>query len=205
MARINGINSDYILGPDGIVEVPPSPGNLDLKLFLCPYKEPNGLEATSGTCTGTDAACPHAGAKTGHALVHLSETQGIRLATDAGTHLQLHQNSGPDAGKISLRPAAAVVRVEGSLELSAGGHTFHLGTHATGVQLDGALQLVAGGHTLSITPSATGITVQHANGARVVFKPNGDLDLITKNNTGVVTIQGNLVVSGTLSRQGQIL
>lgn len=181
MARINGINSDYILGPDGIVEVPPLPGNLDLKLFLCPYKEPNALEATSGTCTGTDSACPHDGPKTGHALVHLSETQGVRLATDSGTQLRLHQNSGVDAGKISLSPAAAVVKVNGGMEM------------------------VAGGHTLTITPSATGITVQHANGARVVFLPTGDLQLITKANTGTVTIQGNLVVTGTVTRQGQII
>lgn len=181
MGRINGINSDYILGPDGIIEVPHTPGTLDLKLFLCPYDQPNALQETSGTCTGTEAACPNAGPKTGHALVHLNETSGISLQTDGGTTLRVHQNSGPDAGKISFSPAAAIVKV------------------------NGAIELVAGGHTITITPSATGISFQHSNGAQVVFKPTGDLDLITKNNTGTVNIKGNLVVTGTVTRQGQII
>lgn len=181
MARINGINSDYAMIDGAITKVEPSPANLELKLFLCPYAQPNGLEAESGTCSGLEASCPHPNPKTGHALVHLSQTEGLKLCTDGGTLVQLNQNAGGNPGVILLHPAGGKVMV------------------------DGAVELVAGGHTLTITPSGTGITLQHANGAKVVFKPNGDLDLVTKNNTGTVNIQGNLVVSGTLSRQGQLL
>jgi hypothetical protein len=178
MGRINGINSDYKKIDGTITKVTPEPANLELKLFLCPYDEPNGLEEESGICNGLKGSCPNAGPKSGHALLHLSQTEGINLVTDDGTKLQLHQNTGPNAGVIALSPASGKVRI------------------------DGAVELVAGGHTLTITPSGTGITLQHANGARVVFKTNGDLDLVTKNNTGTVNIQGNLVVSGTLSRNG---
>lgn len=178
MARINGVNSDYIMQEGAIIAVDPKPANLELKLFLCPHEQKNALEAESNTCTGVDTLCPSPALKTGHALLHLSQTEGIKLKTDGGNELRLHQNSGQDAGVILLKPASKV-------------------------KVTGVMELVAGGHTITITPSATGVTLQHANGARVVFKANGDLDLVTKNNTGTVNIQGNLVVSGTLSRQGQ--
>lgn len=178
MGRINGINSDYAMIDGAIAKVEPNPANLELKLFLCPYEQPNGLEAESGTCNGLKTTCPNPGPKTGHALLHLSQTEGIKLVTDDGTKLQLFQNAGGNAGLIALSPAGGKVHI------------------------DGAMELVAAGHTLTVTPSAAGITLQHANGSRVVFKANGDLELVTKNNAGTVTIQGNLVVSGTLTRNG---
>jgi hypothetical protein len=178
MARINGINSDYAMVDGAIAKVEPNPANLELKLFLCPYEQPNGLEAESGTCNGLKTTCPNPGPKTGHALVHLSQNEGIKLVTDDGTMLQLHQNSGGSPGQIVLHPAGTKVKIESALEL------------------------VAGGHTITITPSAQGVTLQHTGGASVVFKPNGGMDILTLNNTGTVTIQGNLVVSGTLTRQG---
>lgn len=178
MARINGINSDYVLQGDQIIEIDPKPANLELKLFICPHDQNNALQAENSVCTGEDSACPNPGAKSGHALVHLSQNGGIRLVTDGGTELQLHQNSGPDAGVIALRPAGAKVHLEGALELEAGGRT------------------------LTITPSGAGVTIA-SGGAQVRMLPNGNLDLITQGNSGTVTVQGNLVVSGTLTRQGQ--
>ncbi|HHG85209.1 MAG TPA: hypothetical protein ENJ82_10735 [Bacteroidetes bacterium] len=178
MGRINGVNSDYTRQGDGIIEVTPKPANLELKMFICPHDQKNALEAESAICTGLDSACPNPGPKTGHALLHLSESEGLRLGTDAGTELRLHQNTGPDAGKIVLSPAASEVRIVG------------------------ALKLEAGGQTVTITPSAAGISIA-GGGAEIVLKPNGDLDLVTQNGTGTVNIMGNLVVSGTLTRTGQ--
>jgi hypothetical protein len=181
MARINGINSDFAMVGGKIDKVTPTPANLELKLFLCPYEQNNALEAESGVCNGLNSTCPNPGPKTGHAIVHLSQNEGISLVTDGGTKLQLHQNSGPNAGTIALSPANAKVRI------------------------NGALEIVSQGQTFTITPSPAGITLQHTNGAGVVLKANGDIDLITKNNTGNVNIQGNLIVSGTVTRQGELL
>ncbi len=214
MGRINGVNSDYKMIGGAIGKVEPNPANLELKLFLCPYEQHNELEAETGTCAGIDTVCPNPGPKLGHALLHLSQTEGITLKTDGGTTLQLHQNAGPTPGLIAMTPAGGKVRVNGAMELVAGGHTISMTPSATGVALQhtngakldfkvgGAMEIVAGGQSITITQSAAGITLQHTNGSKVVFKPNGNLDLITNNNTGTVNIQGNLVVSGTLSRNG---
>ncbi|MCB9232794.1 MAG: hypothetical protein H6581_14075 [Bacteroidia bacterium] len=184
MARINGVNSDYKF-INGIVDKswkPPLPApNLEMKLFICPYEEKNALEADNNICVGEDNACPHAVTQNGHAFVHLSQTEGIKLKTDGGTQIQLEQNSGGGTGKITLNPASGTTHFNGEIEL------------------------VANGHTIKISPLGTGISLKHTNGAEVVFKANGGLDLITKNNTGTVNIQGNLVVSGTLTRQGQAI
>ncbi|MEM0995717.1 MAG: hypothetical protein AAGN35_01500 [Bacteroidota bacterium] len=178
MARINGVNSDYIKQGDGIIEVDPKPANLEMKLFICPYGQPSSLEAESNYCDGTDSGCPNsAGNDPGHALMQLSQSDGVRLQADGGNELRVHQGNGP----ITLAPASGTVEVSG------------------------ALTLEVDGQRLSITPSTAGIMLEHTNGARVVFLPNGDLDLITKNNSGTVNIQGNLVVSGTLTRMGVVL
>jgi hypothetical protein len=186
MGRINGINSDYkMIGgqikPSVPEAIPPAPligaPPLELKLFICPYNQPSALqsEVEALICDGTNATCPTL--NVGHALVHLSQTDGIKLTAGLENTVQVAQN-----GMIALSP-----------------------TNGQTVQVNGPLVVLANGHTLTITPSAAGITLQHANGAKVVFKPNGDMDLVTKNNTGTVNIQGNLVVSGTLTRQGQQL
>lgn len=216
MARINGINSDYRMVGGKVQEVSPAPlpppANLDLKLWICPAGSPNGLEAETGTCTGLNTTCPSAHA--GHALVHLSETEGLKLVTDAGTSLQLFQNSGPNAGQIVLHPAAAKVHVDGVLELTAGGHTVTITPSAAGITVqhagggavkfksNGSLELTTGGQTVTVSGTGTALTIAHANGSQVAFKNSGGLDLVTNGGTGTVNISGNLVVSGTLTRNG---
>lgn len=177
MARINGVNSDYIKQGDGIIEVDPRPANLEMKLFICPHEQNSALEAENNICIGEDSACPNPGPKTGHAMVQLSQNNGIRMMAGDDNLLQVHQGS----GSIEMSPASGQV------------------------QVNGAIRLVANGHTITIVPSASGISMTHTNGASVEFKPNGDLDLNTKNSSGTVNIQGNLVVSGTVTRQGQII
>jgi hypothetical protein len=185
MGRINGINSDYAMknGAVGPVFPPakppmaplPSAPRVDMKLFICPYNQPNGLEAEGTVCTGVDASCPHVPEKTGHALLSLNQDQGIQLIAGPGNKVQIDQS-----GAIVLAPTTKVV-VGKTLEITADSQTF------------------------TVTPSSAGITLQHANGARVVFKANGDMELVTKNNSGTVSIQGNLVVSGTVMRNGQVI
>lgn len=216
MARINGINSDYRMVGGKVQEVSPAPlpppANLDLKLWICPAGSPNGLEAESGTCNGLNTTCPSGHA--GHALINLSETEGLKLITDAGTSLQLHQNSGPKAGQIVLHPAAALVHVDGALELAAGGQTVTITPDATGITVqhvsgamlkfktNGSIDLTMSGQTLNIATGGNALNLTHNNGSKVAFKTNGGMDLVTNGGTGTVNISGNLVVSGTLTRNG---
>ncbi|MEO1261098.1 MAG: hypothetical protein AAFZ15_20015 [Bacteroidota bacterium] len=99
MARINGVNSDFHLQTNG--EIKEDQGDpLFMKLFICPYNEPNALEEASGAvCTGIDTACPATPNKTGHALVELNQDNGITLRTDNGNNLQVDQG-----GNIRLNP-----------------------------------------------------------------------------------------------------
>ncbi|MEM7039017.1 MAG: hypothetical protein AAF570_18700, partial [Bacteroidota bacterium] len=138
----------------------------------------------------------------GHALFHMSQTEGLRLQTDAGNELRLHQFSGPDAGLIELKPAAEKVRVHGALELTQTNKSLQLQASNTG-----ALQIQLGGQTLTISMSNSpaGISIENGHGAQVILENNGDLQLTTNNNSGKVKIKGNLEIDGTLTRQGQVI
>lgn len=221
MARINGVNSDYKM-VSGKIAGPLTPPSLDLKLWICPDNKKNGLELDAPECVGLKGSCiTHVA---GHAMVHLSQTDGISLVTDGPsnadhTRLQLFQQSGPNAGKIVLHPtgAAPTVAVDGLIQLTANGHTVTITPSGTGITIQhaggasvkfeagGTLKLTAGAQTVTVSEAGGGLRLSHANGSSVTLKTNGGMDLITSNNTGTVNIQGNLVVSGTLSRQGQQL
>jgi flagellar basal body rod protein FlgF len=206
MARINGINSDYRMIGGKIQEVLPPPANLELKLFICPTAQPNGLEAEAATCNGQNTTCPSA--HVGHALLHMHQVDGIKLVTDNGNMLQLNQ-----AGVIALSPPTKV-QVTSPLEVVKDGQTITVTPSGTGVLVqhtggssirfksNGTLEITTGGQTVTISGSGSGMDMLHPNGSKVTFKSNGGMDLVTNNNTGTVTIQGNLVVSGTLTRNG---
>lgn len=190
MARINGINSDYKKMGDGIVEVSPQPSNLELKLFLCPYGEPNQLEEESGVCTGTEAACPHPAPKNGHAMVALSQSEGIRLQTDGNNQLRLFQTSDPShPGSIHLNPTnAGEAKVNGDFRVDGE------------AEFRGDFQVrTSNGNTILIDVSSSTVTVRNSSGARIVLKSNGDMDLHTSGNNGNVKVHGNLLVTGTVT------
>lgn len=111
MGRVNGGNSDYIfkggaISPQvemaggvpipaaGVAAVP----ELYLKIYICPHGKPSALETETAAeqCKGLKATCPQAGAKKGHALVHLHQETGLELVTD---NSRIHLNQ---AGKIAL-------------------------------------------------------------------------------------------------------
>ena len=184
MARINGINSDYKKTGESILPVEPPPSNLELKLFLCPYGEPNQLEAESNVCTGTDTACPHSPQDSGHAMVHLSQADGIRLQTDSDNQLRLFQKDDQNfPGSIHLSPSSpGEAKVNGKL------------------RVDGNFEVrTSNGNTVLINVTGSTVTVRNSSGARIVLKSNGDMDLHTSGNNGNVKVHGNLLVTGTVT------
>ncbi|MEM6263411.1 MAG: hypothetical protein AAGI38_12940 [Bacteroidota bacterium] len=176
MARINGTNSDYVFDAvsGGVVEVPDPKPAVEMRLFICPYDMPNTLEdqgSEPSRCIGIDEDCPNP-TKSGHALMHLHQNDGITLRTDNRNILQLTQN-----GDIQLRPSTGgQAEVRGIFEVRQ-----------------------ASGNTVLLEVGPSDVRIRAVNGAEVVIRSNGNIDLITENNAGTVNIQGNLVVSGTIN------
>jgi hypothetical protein len=196
--RIKGVNSEYERNADNeVVPVTPPPGKLFLKIFICPYNQPSRMEAPSGTpvCEGTDTQCPEFGhpdpedPNPGHAMIHLDEGDGIKLVTDGGNQIQLNQG-----GNILLSPTAAgSVRVNGAFVISGN------------VEANGAFVIKnSSGSQVVVDVSENTISLQTTTGAKILLKADGNIELFTQNNTGMVKINGNARVTGDLTVDGTI-
>lgn len=178
MGRINGENSDYELVDGQIQQVDPFQ-TLELRLFICPYDQPNKLEplnGASGRCTGIKSACPHVPEKNGHALVHLHQNEGVSLIADNNNELKVDQS-----GNIQLNPVA-------------GGE----------VQIKGKLRLTIGSNTLLEVGDNNEVVLQSPSGAQVKLQQNGSIDVTPKsgstiNLNGDVAVTGNITASGTIT------
>ena len=167
MGRINGENSDYKLVDGQIQPVDPFQ-TLELRLFICPYNQPNKLEPLDdalGRCTGIVSVCPHVSQKNGHALIHLHQNEGISLVTDNNNQLRLDQN-----GNIQLNPAA-------------GGE----------VQIKGKLKLTIGGNNLEVGYNNE-VMLQSASGAQVILKQDGSIDITPKSDS-TINLKGDVAVT----------
>ncbi|HEY9858156.1 MAG TPA: hypothetical protein V6D16_01535 [Candidatus Obscuribacterales bacterium] len=178
MVRIKGENSDYkyVAATGQIHEVQPTPEQLYLQLFICPYDHPSRVEAheaETDCCVGTDSDCPHNQSSetvTGHALIRLDEKTGISLVAGDRNQIILDQS-----GKILLCPSdTGQVEIHGNL-------TLH---HPNLPQV-------------SLDISERGITLQSPSGAHIHLDPQGNIDL-TPAPQGHVRIHGNLEVTGTI-------
>jgi hypothetical protein len=181
MVRIKGENSDYKYdrATATIREVQPSPEQLYLQLFVCPYDHPSPVEANAGAdscCHGTDHLCPQATAAslaTGHALVRLDQKTGISLVTDRRNQIVLDQS-----GKIQLCPSEdGRVEVQGPL----------------------IVQTQYRQNKVQLEVSDRGIRLQ-VGSASVIIDPAGNLDL-SPSPTGKVRIHGDLDIQGQIEAQ----
>ncbi len=188
MARTKGVNSDYLFNDDtqAIEEQVPFPKQLFMKIFLCPHNMPSHIEPPvlrddkKLRCEGEDATCPGGG---GHVLLSLHQSEGIKLV--AG-------NQAPGISLIADDGARLDVKQDGTLRLAPS---------ATGrVEVPGTLVVQrADGIQVLLSISDHEIAVGVEGGAQVVLKQGGDIDLKTRNQTGTVTVYGNLVVTGELN------
>ena len=186
MARINGVNSDYQFddGTGQITEVyddsktvaqnPP----VEMKLFICPYNKPNGLEDLDGEssrCEGTNTSCPNP-VKTGHAHLHLHTSQGAILQADNDNRIQVDQ-----AGDIQLSP-------------SSGGE----------VLVDGIIRVKRAGQSapdFTIEAKSNEVWLESSYGSKIVFRSNGNIDLYPATTSDTVRVRGKLQVDGTINNQ----
>lgn len=184
MVRIKGENSDYqyVAATGQIHPVHPTPDQLYLQLFICPYDHPSRVEVhdtAADCCVGTDAGCPHGHSGepvAGHALIRLDEKTGISLVTGDRNQIILDQS-----GKILLCPSAqGQVEIHGTL-------TLH---HPSLPQV-------------SLAISEQGIILQSPAGAQIHLDPYGNIDL-TPTPQGNVRIHGNLEVTGTIHSKDSI-
>lgn len=143
------------------------PDPLNMKLFICPYKEDSALEAENNTCEGTKAACPHGAGSIGHAMIELHENNGIELTTDDGNQLTLKQD-----GNILLHP-----------------------TSSGAVEVRGKLVVKSSNGTQTVIDAATGeVTLKAGTGAEIVMNSNGQISIKgTITIDGGLTVNGTFV------------
>lgn len=177
MARINGVNSDYKWMGDGVQPVELESGGrlidgtrypdpLNMKIFICPYKENSALEAEGDTCEGTNTSCPNGSGSDGHAMIELHEENGIELTTDDGNQLAVKQD-----GNIVLHP-----------------------TSSGAVEVHGQLIVKTSNGAQTVIDAASGRITLTAGSAEIVLNSNGQIS-INGNITldGNLTVNGAFV------------
>lgn len=212
MARVNGVNSDYQLINGTIQEVSSEPAELYMKIFICPYRQPNALEPLNGAsrrCEGIDSLCPKGDkgdGALGHAMIQLHQGEGIKLITDKDNRLVLDQEgnirlSPSINGKAEVNGAFVIKRKSGEEVL------LDVSLNKISLQVDGGPKIHIDGNRVQVIKQSSpkkvivditedDITLEADSGAKVSLKQNGDIDLHTKANSGTVTIHGNLHVTG---------
>jgi hypothetical protein len=224
--RIKGVNSDYQFAEGKIEKVEPEPSEVYLKIFFCPYHQPSRLESEESYCEGTSAACPNEDDKSGHALIHLHQKEGIALVTDHAL-IHLHQTDGirlvndenhiaikKDENIISLSPSADgraevdgvfVIKRKNEEEIFVEVSDGRISMQASGgpkVYIDGTgIRVVKQTDPEEVIANISDDEISMAinSGEKISLKADGGIELFTKDGSGTVTIHGNLEVTGDIA------